>query len=120
MFLAGAVTYIAGLIYSENFTKAEALAWVVPNILIYVLFSVFLLMFLPFELMVGCCIGLNPKSPASDYTQRRRKITNQWAKKHQASMVVHKPIIRNVTPEVVEVKAQIRATNPPKMTGIYK
>jgi hypothetical protein len=120
MFLTGAVTYIAGLIYSQNFTKAETLAWVVPNILIYVLFSVFLLMFLPFELMVGCCIGLNPKSPASDYTQRRRKITNQWAKKHQASMVVHKPIIRNVSPEVVEVKAQIRATKPPKMTGIYK
>lgn len=120
MFLAGAVTYIGGLIYSQNFTKAETSAWVVPNILIYVLFSVFLLLLLPFELIVGCCIGPNPKSPASDYTQRRRKITNEWAKKHQASMVVHEPIIMNVTTEVVEVKAQVHVPKPPKMTGIYK
>lgn len=124
MFLAGAVTYIAGLIYSENFTKADGEAWVVHNILIYVLFSIFVLLLLPFELLVGCCIGYNPKSLASDYSQRRRKIRandpGQWAKKHQASMVVHVPVIRNVRTEVVEVKAQIRATQSPIRTGIYK
>jgi hypothetical protein len=116
MFLAGALTYIAGLIYSENFTKAETLAWVVPNILIYVLFSVLVLMLLPFELMVGCCIGYNPKSTASDYVQRRRRFRGQWRKKHQEPIVVHHPIIKHVHTEHVEV----RATHPPKMTGIYK
>jgi hypothetical protein len=116
MFLAGALTYIAGLIYSENFTKAETLAWVVPNILIYVLFSVLVLMWLPFELMVGCCIGYNPKSLPSDYTQRRRRFRGQWKKKHQEPIVVHHPIIKHVHTE----HSQVRATQPPKMTGIYK